>query len=151
PAESEYAKLMRNGTPDSQIPDSHRFSHHGPKVRALYEKAHATQPRGRLRREFLLMNDTRTLKKVLLDPHGVSTTLTTHPDESIHYVFPRNISLREMARFQSFPDDFRFYGRYTLNGPRRRFDVPRCAQIGNAVPPLLAQGIGVAIGRLYKQ
>ena len=48
-----------------------------------------------------------------------------HPDQ------PRTVSIREAARFQSFPDDFRFFGNM---GDRFR-------QIGNAVPPLMAYGI----------
>jgi len=50
-----------------------------------------------------------------------------------------------MARLQSFPDDFQFYGRYTLNGPARGVDVPRNAQIGNAIPPLAGMALGMAI------
>lgn len=50
-----------------------------------------------------------------------------------------------MARLQSFPDNFQFYGRYTLNGPARGIDVPRNAQIGNAIPPLVGRAIGLAI------
>lgn len=49
----------------------------------------------------------------------------------IHPEQPRTVSIREAARFQSFPDDFRFFGNM---GDRFR-------QIGNAVPPLMAYGI----------
>lgn len=147
-ARSSYALAMRKGIKENLIPDSHRFSNHGKQVKNLYVLAHETQKPGRLPRDFLLKNGTKTHKKVLLDPNSVSTTLTTHPDEQIHFKFPRNISLREMARFQSFPDDFYFLGRYTLNGPRRKLDVPRCAQIGNAVPPLLGFGIGIALKQM---
>ena len=150
-AKTRYAKMMRRGIKDGEIPNSHRFSIHGQKVLALYHAAHAAGKKGRLSKEFLLENDTRTDKKVLLDPDGLSSTLTTHPDESIHYLYPRNISLREMARIQSFPDDFHFFGRYTLNGPRRKLDVARCAQIGNAVPPLLGRGLALALDLLTKK
>jgi DNA (cytosine-5)-methyltransferase 1 len=54
----------------------------------------------------------------------------------IHPSQPRTISIREAARLQSFPDDFRFYGNM---GDRFR-------QIGNAVPPLMAWGIAEFIG-----
>jgi DNA (cytosine-5)-methyltransferase 1 len=56
-----------------------------------------------------------------------------------------------MARLQSFPDKFEFHGRYTINGPRRKFDVARCSQVGNAVPPLLGEGIGIAVERLLDE
>jgi DNA (cytosine-5)-methyltransferase 1 len=55
-----------------------------------------------------------------------------------------------MARLQSFPDDFSFCGRYTLNGPARGVDVPRNAQIGNAIPPLVGRALGIALQRIMK-
>lgn len=143
--DSVYGTTMRAGMPTGSIPDSHRYTKHGERVLELYESAHATQPKGRLSKDFLLANGTKKDKKVLIDPGAPVSTITTHPDEFIHYAEPRNITVREMARLQSFPDDFRFKGRYTINGPRRKFDVARCSQVGNAVPPLFAQAIGTAL------
>lgn len=147
-AKSAYARLLRGEAADGAVPDSHRFSVHGERVTALYELAHATQPKGRLAKAFLLANGTKKDKKVLIDPDDVVSTITTHPDEFIHYAEPRNVTVREMARLQSFPDDFVFRGRYTINGPRRRFDVARCSQVGNAVPPHLGRAIGMAVCEL---
>jgi len=144
-AASSYAKAMRRGHLTGSVPNSHRFSKHGSRITELYQLAHDTQPPGRLSKAFLLANETKKDKKVLIDKDKVVSTITTHPDEFIHYMEPRNITVREMARFQSFPDDFHFYGRYTINGPRRKLDVARCSQVGNAVPPLLAEGLGHAI------
>ncbi|MFY7835797.1 MAG: DNA cytosine methyltransferase [Novosphingobium sp.] len=151
PPKSAYAKLMREGVAKGTHPNSHRMSKHGPTVRALYELAHASQRPGRLTKEFLLQNGTKKDKKVLLDRTAVVSTITTHPDEYIHYLYPRNITVREMARLQSFPDRFTFHGRYTINGPRRRFDVARCSQVGNAVPPLMGEGLGRAIIDLLRE
>lgn len=151
PAQSSYAKLMRAGLPKAAVPNSHRFTKHGPSVQALYELAHRTQPNGRLSKEFLLSAGTKKDKKVLLDPEAVVQTITTHPDEYIHYAYPRNITVREMARLQSFPDRFTFHGRYTINGPRRKFDVARCSQVGNAVPPLMGEGLGIAVAKLIQR
>lgn len=53
----------------------------------------------------------------------------THPEQD------RTITPREAARLQSFPDGYRFLGDITSVG----------IQIGNAVPPLLAQSIGEAL------
>lgn len=148
PPGSAYGRLMRRGIPADVVPDSHRLSKHGERIRSLYETVHATQPPGRLQKAFLLSQGTKKDKKVLLDAKAPASTITTHPDEFIHYREPRNVTVREMARLQSFPDDFTFHGRYTINGPRRRFDVARCSQVGNAVPPLLGRAIGLALMRL---
>lgn len=147
-ATSAYARLMRNGIASSAVPNSHRMTHHGERILELYRTAHATQPPGRLSKAFLLSQGTKKDKKVLLDKDAPSSTITTHPDEFIHYREPRNVTVREMARLQSFPDDFNFHGRYTINGPRRRFDVARCSQVGNAVPPLLGRAVGLALHEL---
>lgn len=147
-AASAYARAMRRGKKTGSIPNSHRFSKHGERIQALYNLAHQTQPPGRLSKAFLLENNTKKDKKVLIDASAVVSTITTHPDEFIHYAEPRNITVREMARFQSFPDDFHFHGRYTINGPRRKHDVARCSQVGNAVPPLMAEGVGLALRNL---
>jgi DNA (cytosine-5)-methyltransferase 1 len=147
-ASSAYARALRRTCKVGSIPNSHRFSEHGERILALYGLAHATQPPGRLSKAFLMKNNTKKDKKVLIDPASQVSTITTHPDEFIHFIEPRNITVREMARLQSFPDDFHFYGRYTINGPRRKHDVARCSQVGNAVPPLMAQGLGLAVKRL---
>lgn len=144
-ARSVYAKLMREGIPNSSLPDSHRFSEHTPPILKFYRKVHADKMFGRLPKSYLIAHGTKKDKKVLIDPKQPASTITTHPDEFIHYRHPRNITVREMARIQSFPDKFVFRGRYTINGPRRKHDVARCSQVGNAVPPLVAQAIGWAL------
>jgi DNA (cytosine-5)-methyltransferase 1 len=151
PPGAAYGRLMRRGIAASTVPDSHRLSKHGERIRTLYERAHATQPPGRLSKAFLLSQGTKKDKKVLLDVKAPASTITTHPDEFIHYREARNITVREMARLQSFPDDFTFHGRYTINGPRRRFDVARCSQVGNAVPPLLGRAVGLALARIAEE
>ena len=72
-------------------------------------------------------------------------TLTTLPDDYIHYSEPRILTVREYARIQSFPDDYVFCGKYTTGGKRRVLEVPRYSQIGNAIPPLFGELAGKAL------
>jgi DNA (cytosine-5)-methyltransferase 1 len=72
-------------------------------------------------------------------------TMTTLPDDVLHYRDPRILTVRETARIQSFPDWFSFKGKYTTGGDRRTKECPRYTQVGNAVPPLLALAIGRAL------
>lgn len=67
------------------------------------------------------------------------------PDDVAHYCEPRTLSVREMARIQSFPDSFEFRGIATTGGERRRYQVPQYTQIGNAVPPLLGRALGKVV------
>jgi DNA (cytosine-5)-methyltransferase 1 len=77
-------------------------------------------------------------------------TLTTLPDDLVHYSEPRILTVREYARLQSFPDWFRFRGKYTTGGHLRKSESPRYTQIGNAVPPLLARALGVGLASLLQ-
>lgn len=77
-----------------------------------------------------------------LDPAAPSPTISTLPDDFIHYSRPRAMTVREHARLQSFPDWFAFKGPYTTGGSRRKDACPRFTQVGNAVPPLLAEALG---------
>ncbi len=148
PPASEYQKLMRKNMETEEIPSSHRFNKHGERIVALYQKAIHTQPPGRVSKEFLFSNGCHSNKRYILDTKKPCSTVTTAPEELIHFKTPRCVTLREMARLQSFPDNFRFYGRYTLNGPARGIDVPRNAQIGNAVPPLVGRALGMALKKI---
>lgn len=68
----------------------------------------------------------------------------TVPDDLCHYDKEqlRTLTVREMARFQSFPDTFIFKSKITTGGKNRKFEVPQYTQVGNAVPPLLAKSLG---------
>lgn len=54
----------------------------------------------------------------------------------LHPLEDRSLSIREAARFMSFPDNYEFRGA----------GIPR--QVGNAVPPLLARAVGDHVRRL---
>ena len=76
-----------------------------------------------------------------LDSEEPSPTVVTLPDDYINPWEARTISVREMARCQSFDDSFEFLGKRTTGGLKRRVEVPQCTQVGNAVPPLLAKAV----------
>lgn len=78
----------------------------------------------------------------LLNAGAPSSTISTLPDDLVHYSEPRTMTVREHARLQSFPDWFRFTGPYTAGGTQRRHACPRYTQVANTVPPLLAEAIG---------
>lgn len=78
-------------------------------------------------------------------------TITTLPDDILHYSEPRILTVRECARLQSFPDWFAFKGKYTTGGDRRTKECPRYTQVGNAVPPLLARAIGDGLRRTLEE
>ena len=70
------------------------------------------------------------------------------PDDACHYdeYELRVLTVREMARIQSFPDNFVFRSKVTTGGNMRKFEVPQYTQVGNAVPPLL----GLQLGRCLR-
>ena len=76
-----------------------------------------------------------------LDPKSVAPTMVTLPDDFIHPYYDRILTVREMARLQSFDDSFEFIGKRTTGGIKRKQEIPQYTQVGNAVPPLLAKKI----------
>lgn len=81
----------------------------------------------------------------VLKPEQQSPTVMTIPDDYIHYNSPRALTVREMARLQSFDDSFVFQGKRSTGGNNRKTEVPQYTLVGNAVPPLLARAIGMEI------
>lgn len=76
-----------------------------------------------------------------LNSETVSPTMVTLPDDFIHPFYNRILTVREMARLQSFDDSFEFLGKRTTGGNKRAQETPQFTQVGNAVPPLLAKAI----------
>ena len=143
-----YQRVMHEGS-DNNVSDT-RLARHKPEIVSRFEKiiniCHAT--------DRLNISLSSTLKKSfglkknairVLDPNNPSPTITSMPDDLIHYKEPRALTVRENARLQSFPDWFSFKGKYTTGGERRKKEVPRFTQVANAVPPLMAEAIGLTL------
>lgn len=145
-ATSAYQKLMRNNIERGALPDSHRFVKHKSETIDLFKRLMTASENSI--RITPSMNMVEGLKKRGVTPlkkNSICNTITSIPDDYIHYDEPRIMTVREHARIQSFPDDYEFKGPYTTGGERRRTDVPRYTQVANAVPPLFAEQVGEAL------
>jgi DNA (cytosine-5)-methyltransferase 1 len=81
----------------------------------------------------------------ILRPDGQSPTIMTIADDYIHFSTPRALTVREMARLQSFDDTFVFQGKRSTGGNLRKSEVPQYTLVGNAVPPLMARAVAMEI------
>lgn len=147
---TSYQVLMQDGYEGPM--DSMRLARHRPDVAARFERIINECRKGvpmneASRREFGLKKQ----RIHPMSPDEPSPTVTTLPDDILHYSEPRILTVRETARLQSFPDWFHFKGKYTTGGHRRRKECPRYTQVGNAVPPLLARAIAITVRKLIEE
>lgn len=145
---SSYQQLMRIGV-NQCIPDSHRFPKHRPEISSKFQIILDTCKKNKdidsyTRERFNIKKHTI----IQLDEQKKSPTITTLPDDYIHYSEPRILTVREYARIQSFPDWYIFQGKYTTGGKRRTQEVPRYTQIGNAIPPLFGEQVGIILKKM---
>ena len=134
--QSEYQKQLRKG---SQTLTGHVSTNHS---KIALERMSMIPPKGG--KEYLppehLTKSIYSGTWERMDADDVSVTITTRFDtpasgKFTHPYLNRAITVREAARIQSFPDTFHFYGTKTS----------QMKQVGNAVPPLLAQCVAEAI------
>lgn len=133
---TDYQKLMREGSTELC---QHTISRHNEDVL----KRLASIPQGgnwqdipEELREGVKFDHSKTHSSSYrrLHEEEPSYTITSKLGQG-HPIQTRRISIREAARIQSFPD------RFIFQGPRSK----QALQIGNAVPPLLAQALAKAI------
>jgi len=97
--------------------------------------------------EYLVSLATKKQTQRALIANNPAPAALSIPDDACHYhlSLQRTLTVREMARFQSFPDKFEFRSKVTTGGKMRRFEVPQYTQVGNAIPPLLGRALGLTV------
>jgi len=148
---TQYQEMMHLGCKHDEM-DSMRQARHTHEVRERFRRILAECRPG-------VVMDKASREKYGLKKHRVhpmawnepAPTITTLPEDILHYEEPRILTVRESARLQSFPDWFRFRGKFTTGGQARTKECPRYTQVGNAVPPLLGKAIGEAITEALEQ
>ncbi|MBQ6028016.1 MAG: DNA cytosine methyltransferase [Treponema sp.] len=138
----DYQKYIRTGT-------SGVYNHEAPRLsKENIQRLHYIKPGGNWTDipQMLLpkgMQNARrsdhTKRYGRVTPDGLASTILTKCDPHwgayFHYEQERSFTVREAARIQSFPDHYIFTGS----------QAEQFAQVGNAVPPLLAKTIGNSI------
>lgn len=124
---SDYQKLMRK---NSSCLHNHEITIHNDRTKEII----AMVPDGGNYKDLPL--ELQSTRKVhiawtRLNSSKPSFTIDCGHNHHFHYEFNRVPTVRESARLQSFPDDFLFLG---TKGSQLK-------QVGNAVPPLLAEAI----------
>ncbi len=134
--QSEYQKLMREG---SNGVFNHEITIHNEQTTRIISMV----PDGGNYKD--LPADLQNIRKVhiawtRLNSKRSSITIDTGHRHHFHYKWNRVPTARESARIQSFPDRFIF-----LHGK-----TSQLKQIGNAVPPLLAQAIAEQLKKTHE-
>jgi DNA (cytosine-5)-methyltransferase 1 len=136
---TEYQVAMRR---DSEVLHNHQASRHRQETMDYYGLVPAGGTALDIPKE--LRNGKQGVQRWPLD--GLARTITTEPTDFLHPIMNRGPTIRELARIQSFPDRFRFLGQRTTGNKMRRLGYcSQSQQVGNAVPPMLAEAVGRAI------
>lgn len=150
--QSKYQIYLRSGINKKDIPDSHSFPKHKPETEKRF--SHFLQLQNNNKNINYTTKERFNINKHTIIPltRGLPTpTITTLPDDYVHYCEPRILTVREYARIQSFPDWYKFRGKYTTGGKQRTQEVPRYTQIGNAIPPLFGEQAGLILNSLINE
>ena len=152
---THYQALMRENM-NGVSPNSMRLANHRPEIENRFIRIiRYAEKHGRKGISLSLVErqklGVRKHSLVVLDPNKPTHTITTLPDDILHYSEPRILTVRENARLQSFPDWFEFTGTYTTGQKKRKFECPRYTQVGNAVPPFLAEILGRLVEAVDKR
>lgn len=147
-AQCDFQRALRRGSPGV-------FNHEAPRLSAVnLQRLQYIKPGGNwtdIPHDLLpkgmkaARKSDHTKRYGRLTPDGLASTVLTKCDPHwgayFHYSQDRSLTVREAARIQSFPDHYIFYG-----SQQEQF-----AQVGNAVPPMLAKAVGVALMQVLSE
>jgi DNA (cytosine-5)-methyltransferase 1 len=80
-------------------------------------------------------------KYIKYNSNKPSVTVTGDMRKIFHYAQNRALTVRELARLQTFPDNFEF----------KSNSISQQQQVGNAVPPLMAEAIAKSIKEMIRR
>lgn len=137
PAQCEYQRKMRNG---SRSILNHSITMHNDKTKKIISMVPNGGNYKDLPKE---LQDTRKvhIAWTRMNSDKPCFTIDTGHNHHFHYSANRVPTVRESARIQSFPDTFEFIG----------IKTSQLKQVGNAVPPLLAEAIGKSVIKVLEE
>jgi len=131
------------------------YSNHAPKIREKFQ--YMLDNNGDIPEHMQTKKFAQRVLPRTWDERGPTITVTSLPEDYVHYCQPRALTVREWARLQMFPDWYGFKGSRTTGGVRRAGnphkgiwdrEVPKYTQIGNAVPVELAHKVGAHLAKI---
>ena len=125
--QNEYQKIMRK---NSEVVKNHIAANHSDRVKKIISLVPDGGNYKDLPDEYINSRNFHVAWTRFASDKPAPTIDTGHRHH-FHYKYNRVPTVRECARLQSFPDDFIFLGNKTQ----------QFRQVGNAVPPLMAQCI----------
>jgi endonuclease-3 len=118
---------------------NHRMAAHAPNTLSKIRRLRASKGRKRV-------NGYQLTFRLLSGDRPSPTVTASGFRDLVHPRANRFLTARELARLQTFPDSWRFAGhRLDSFSTKRQVPLPQVAQIGNAVPPVLAYALARAI------
>ena len=156
----QMLRTLRDGTTVAHKNDplmEQDYSNHAPNIREKFQ--YMLDHDGVIPKHMRTKKFAQRVLPRIWDDRGPTITVTSLPEDYVHYCQPRSLTVREWARLQMFPDWYEFKGSRTTGGIRRAGnphkgiwdrEVPKYTQIGNAVPVELARKVGIHLAQILK-
>ena len=157
PPSAPVQHRLRNGLIQGDILTDQEYSVHADHIRKKFQ--HMLDHGGEIPEEYKTKKFSQRVVPERWGADGPNMTITSSQVDFVHFSQPRHMTVREHARFQTFPDTYKFMGPQQTGGRRRAGDpdkgiwdrdVPKYTQIANAVPVWLAEAVGRHVASLIR-